>query len=75
MSQHTEKQHGNTEPAAPFPTGTLIFGLILLSIGLALIAGLLLNFQISAPMLFISLVAGAGLILVIAGILAARRTP
>lgn len=72
MSQHTE-QHSAGDTAAPFPTGTLVFGLILLAIGIALLAGLLLNFQISAPLLFISLVGGAGVILIVAGVLAARR--
>ncbi|WP_411733722.1 hypothetical protein [Paeniglutamicibacter sp.] len=74
MSQHTEQQHGTGEPAGEFPTGTLVFGLILLAIGIALLAGLLLNFQISAPLLFISLLGGAGVILIVAGILAARRS-
>lgn len=74
MSQHTEQQHSAGEPAGQFPTGTLVFGLILLAIGIALLAGLLLNFHISAPLLFISLLGGAGVILIVAGILAARRT-
>lgn len=74
MSQHTEQQPSAGEPAGQFPTGTLVFGLILLAIGIALLAGLLLNFQISAPLLFISLLGGAGVILIVAGILAARRT-
>lgn len=74
MSQHTEQQHATGEPAEQFPTGTLVFGLILLAIGIALLAGLLLNFQISAPLLFIGLLGGAGVILIVAGILAARRS-
>ena len=74
MSQHTEQHHDSPTPAANFPTGTLVFGLILLAVGVALLAGLLLNFQISAPLLFITLVGGAGVVLIVAGILAARRT-
>ncbi|MDQ0095795.1 MULTISPECIES: hypothetical protein [Micrococcaceae] len=74
MSQHTAQPSSPAEEAPAFPTGTLVFGLILLAIGIALLAGLLLSFQISAPLLFIGLVAGAGLILVIAGIMAARRS-
>ncbi|QXQ09303.1 hypothetical protein [Paeniglutamicibacter sp. Y32M11] len=74
MSQHTEEHHDSPIPSANFPTGTLVFGLILLAIGLALLASLLLAFQISAPLLFISLLGGAGVILIISGIAAARRS-
>ena len=68
--------HPGAEPAAPtkFPTGTLVFGLILLVVGALLLAGLLFGIQLNGPLVFIGLLGGAGLILVVSGIAAARRT-
>lgn len=73
MSQHVTPPHTHHEPTPGFPAGTLVFGLILLAIGIALLAGLLLDFSFSTPLLFIGLIGGAGAILIIAGIIAARR--
>ncbi len=73
MSQHVTGPNTHNDPAPAFPAGTLVFGLILLVVGIALLAGLLLNFAFSAPLLFIGLIGGAGAILIIAGIIAARR--
>lgn len=73
MSQHATGANTHHDPAPAFPAGTLVFGLILLVIGIALLAALLLDFTFSAPLLFIGLIGGAGAILIIAGIIAARR--
>ncbi|MDO5742985.1 MAG: hypothetical protein Q4P23_00840 [Micrococcaceae bacterium] len=73
MSQHAPGLNPHNDPAPAFPAGTLVFGLILLAVGIALLAGLLLNFTFSTPLLFIGLIGGAGAILIIAGIIAARR--
>lgn len=73
MSQHISHNGTTPEAATKFPTGTLVFGLILLVVGVLLLAGLIFGFQLNAPLLFISLVGGAGLILIISGITAARR--
>lgn len=73
MSQHISHNETTPEAATKFPTGTLVFGLILLVVGVLLLAGLIFGFQLNAPLLFISLVGGAGLILIISGITAARR--
>lgn len=73
MSQHISHHERHEQAPRKFPTGTLVFGLILLIVGVLLLAGLLLGFQLNAPLLFISLVGGAGLILIISGITAARR--
>lgn len=74
MSQHYPHQETQPELPAKFPTGTLVFGLILLVVGVLLLAGLLFGLQLNGPLLFIGLIGGAGLILVISGIAAARRT-
>lgn len=73
MSQHISQHESNAQAPSKFPTGTLVFGLILLIVGVLLLAGLLFGFQLNAPLLFISLLGGAGLILIISGITAARR--
>lgn len=73
MSQHAPHDESVLDKPTKFPTGTLVFGLILLVVGVLLLAGLLFGFQLNAPLLFISLVGGAGLILIISGIAAAQR--
>lgn len=73
MSQHFPSHASNPAPTPGFPTGTLVFGLILLVVGTLLLAGLLLGFQLNAPLLFVGLLGGAGLVLVVSGIAAARR--
>lgn len=74
MSQQFPQHEAELEPSTKFPTGTLVFGLILLVVGALLLAGLLFGIQLNGPLLFIGLLGGAGLILVVSGILAARRT-
>ncbi|MFJ6417555.1 hypothetical protein [Paeniglutamicibacter sp. NPDC091659] len=74
MSQHFPQHEAELEAQSKFPTGTLVFGLILLVVGALLLAGLLFGIQLNGPLLFIGLLGGAGLILVISGIVAARRT-
>ena len=56
-----------------FPTGTLVFGLVILAIGLAALGRLLFNFSFDAPLLFIALVAAGGLVMIISGVAAARK--
>ena len=74
MSQQFPQHEAELEAPPKFPTGTLVFGLILLVVGALLLAGLLFGIQLNGPLLFIGLLGGAGLILVISGIAAARRT-
>ena len=74
MSQHYPATETPAERPAKFPTGTLVFGLILLVIGVLLLAGMIFGLELNGPLLFIGLIGGAGLILVISGIAAARRT-
>lgn len=74
MSQQFPQHEAGVEAPPKFPTGTLVFGLILLVVGALLLAGLLFGIQLNGPLLFIGLLGGAGLILVISGIVAARRT-
>ncbi|MFF5791639.1 hypothetical protein ACFY5D_06285 [Paeniglutamicibacter sp. NPDC012692] len=74
MSQQFPQHEAGVEAQPKFPTGTLVFGLILLVVGALLLAGLLFGIQLNGPLLFIGLLGGAGLILVISGIVAARRT-
>lgn len=65
----------NTKPTreTKFPTGTLVFGLILLVVALVSLSNSLFNWTLDTPLLFIAVVAAAGLIMVVSGISSALR--
>lgn len=56
-----------------FPTGTLVFGLILLVVAVVSLSNSLFSWTLDTPLLFIAVVAVAGLIMVISGISSALR--
>lgn len=56
-----------------FPTGTLIFGLILIVVAFATLSRLLLHWSIDMPLLLIGIVALAGIAMIISGVAAAGR--
>ena len=56
-----------------FPTGTLVFGLILLVVAVISLSNSLFSWTLDTPLLFIAVVAVAGLIMVISGISSALR--
>ncbi|WP_054821521.1 hypothetical protein [Arthrobacter sp. JCM 19049] len=56
-----------------FPTGTLVFGLILVLVALAQLSSHVLSWDFDAPLFFIALIALAGVALIVSGIGSARR--
>lgn len=58
---------------ARFPTGTLVFGLILVAVALAQLTRHVFSWNLDAPLFLITLVALAGIALVVSGISSARR--
>lgn len=57
-----------------FPAGTLVFGLILVVVALTSLSRTIFNWQFDTPLLFIGLVALAGIVLIISGIASARKS-
>ena len=74
MSEHTPTTD-TTHNEAPerVPMGTLVFGLVLVVLGLLLLAGLLYGFSLDPALTAIGFLVGAGLILVVGGLVAGRR--
>ncbi|WP_313813707.1 hypothetical protein [Glutamicibacter sp.] len=56
-----------------FPTGTLVFGLILMVVAVVSLSNSLFEWTLDTPLLFISVVALAGIIMIISGITSALR--
>lgn len=56
-----------------FPTGTLVFGLILMFVALAQLTRHVFSWDFDAPLFFITLIALAGIALIFSGIVSARR--
>ncbi|WP_431709881.1 hypothetical protein [Glutamicibacter uratoxydans] len=56
-----------------FPTGTLVFGLILVLVALAQLTKHVFSWNFDAPLFFITLIALAGIALIFSGIASARR--
>ena len=56
-----------------FPTGTLVFGLILVLVALAQLTRHVFSWSFDAPLFFITLIALAGIALIISGVASARR--
>lgn len=55
------------------PLGTLVFGLIVLAIGLLMLGQLYLDVVVNPAIVTVSILIGAGLIMVVGGIAAARK--
>lgn len=64
------------EPAEPrgVPLGTLVFGLVVVTLGLLILVSVLYDITLSGSAVAIALFLGAGLVLVIGGLVAARRS-
>ena len=74
MSEHipaTDTAHDDAPERVPM--GTLVFGLVLVVLGLLLLAGLLYGFSLDPALVAIGFAVGAGLILVVGGLVAGRR--
>ncbi|GAA1413011.1 hypothetical protein AUR04nite_26630 [Glutamicibacter uratoxydans] len=65
----------NTQPTreTKFPTGTLVFGLILMVIAAVSLSKNLLNWSLDTPLLFIGVFALAGIVMIVSGITSALR--
>ncbi len=65
----------NTQPTreTKFPTGTLVFGLILMVIASVSLSKNLLNWSLDTPLLFIGVFALAGIVMIVSGITSALR--
>ncbi|MCW4464133.1 hypothetical protein OK351_01215 [Glutamicibacter sp. MNS18] len=59
--------------SSKFPTGTLVFGLILVVVALAQLTRHVFSWSFDAPLFFITLIALAGIALIISGVASARR--
>ncbi|WP_159611809.1 hypothetical protein [Glutamicibacter sp. JC586] len=65
----------NTDSTQPkkFPTGTLVFGLILIVVAVATLSRTILNWSLDMPLFFIIVVAFAGLAMIVSGIASAGK--
>lgn len=63
-------------PAEPrtVPMGTLVFGLVVVALGLLILVSIFYGITLSGSAVAISLFLGAGLVLIIGGLVAARRS-
>ena len=55
------------------PMGTLVFGLVLVGLGLIFLIGILYGVSLDPGVIAVSILVGAGLLLVVGGLLAGRR--
>ena len=55
------------------PMGTLVFGLVLVGLGLIFLVGILYGVTLDPGVIAVSVLVGAGLLLVVGGLLAGRR--
>lgn len=62
-----------TNTRSKFPTGTLIFGLILVLVATAQLTRHIFSWSFDAPLFFITLIALAGIALILSGVASARR--
>jgi hypothetical protein len=67
LSEHDD------DSAFPIPIGTLVFGLVVMALGLIFLIGLFYDITFSAGAIAISLVVGAGVLLIVGGLGAGRR--
>ncbi|MEE1620590.1 hypothetical protein ACQ3I4_10375 [Zafaria sp. Z1313] len=70
--EDTQRQDPGQEEVR-LPVGTLVFGLVVVAIGLLMLVSLLYSFTLDPAITIVSLVVGAGLLLVIGGIASGRR--
>lgn len=63
-----------TAPTKKFPTGTLVFGLILIGVALAALSRNLLHWSFDMPLLLISIVALAGIAMIFSGLASAKKS-
>jgi len=56
-----------------FPTGTLVFGLILVLVAMAQLTKHIFSWNFDTPLFFITLIALAGIALIASGVASARR--
>ncbi|MET1034790.1 MAG: hypothetical protein ABWX68_06110 [Arthrobacter sp.] len=55
------------------PMGTLVFGLVLVGLGLIVLVGILYGVSLDPGVIAVSVLVGSGLLLVVGGLLAGRR--
>ncbi|MFJ2621520.1 hypothetical protein [Glutamicibacter sp. NPDC087344] len=65
----------NTKPTREtrFPTGTLVFGLILVVVAVVSLSYTLFDWKLDTPLFFIALIALAGIVMVVSGIASAMK--
>ncbi|GGL94131.1 hypothetical protein [Glutamicibacter protophormiae] len=56
-----------------FPTGTLVFGLILVVVAVVSLSNTLFDWTLDTPLFFISLIALAGIVMIVSGIASAMK--
>lgn len=64
----------SSTPAKKFPTGTLVFGLILIVVALASLSRLVLHWSFDMPLLLIAIVAFAGVAMIFSGLASAGKS-
>lgn len=64
----------NEPVARKVPVGTLVFGLVLVAVGLILLAGILYGLTLDPGVVAVGIVVGAGLLLIVGGLVAGRRS-
>lgn len=62
-----------TDNNPKFPSGTMVFGLILIVVALGSLSRGLFHWQFDSPLFFIGLVALAGIAMIFSGISSARK--
>ncbi len=63
----------SSTPARKFPTGTLVFGLILIVVALASLSRLVLQWNFDMQLFFIAIVALAGVAMIFSGLASAGK--
>ncbi|NAZ16597.1 hypothetical protein GT020_11060 [Glutamicibacter soli] len=65
----------NSKPTreTKFPTGTLVFGLILVVVAVVSLSNTLFDWTLDTPLFFISLIALAGIVMIVSGIASAMK--
>lgn len=64
----------DTADVRRFPVGTLVFGLVLVAVGLIMLAGILYGLTLDPAVIAVGIVVGAGLLLIVGGLVAGRRS-
>ncbi|GAA3673652.1 hypothetical protein GCM10023081_10000 [Arthrobacter ginkgonis] len=73
MSEHTTPETHDAE-SPRVPVGTLVFGSVVVVLGLLLLGGLLYGFALNPAYVAVGLLVGAGALMIIGGIAAGRRS-